>query len=1244
IKRLEVRFSELKILEREQCPTYHKYHKIRYYDIIDPSDSIPPMIDSGVATALAEYSTLLRKLTNYYLDIENIFFLSGDNPTLLKIKADHFSVFLKYCDIRDYDIIDPSDSIPDGMDSQVGHALFEYSTLLQRLKDSYSDIEKILPHYDLTLTDEDYLNSIEVAIEHIKQLIHAFEWIKKNLFTNKDILDFCQQFSQLNKPLDSTEGINYLDALIQWVDKYCNELITSKKLLSELYNLEIDFQIIKKQTVEYGLETENILKCIENLTQRLQGIRGFQPEDSYSEYPDNLFLEETKLHLETLSASSNSWLRWHLYPSARNSRRFLASTKFPRVMYKRRIEFLDKVKAWHNHWTLRNQIVKDFKYLSELNIPIKSLSLKPTLAELHENANLAHKYLQVMVAVDSFPAIYSDKIKNFLEQKVLNISTFEGISVFKECLEKTKKYSEISKSLNELKSNNSFVSSLFSSFEKTICELCPDEEGDKVFNRLIELYPYFYDYKELKSLEYTVLKNLPQTCDKLRDDILKQNTIKAVEPELVIEAFKLAKYVRENLSVNPSALDEGKIRKLQPYFDDYIRIKALEGSDLKTLPKTCSKIKSEILKGNSIPALKSPDLIVEAFRLSAFMRDDLLKNPDDINEVGAKIKRLKEESREKIKKILNTNRKLALKEAECSNTTREMINKLRHLLRKKRKTYSFVQLRDQIDYKRLLSVFPCWIMSIEDVSRIFPLEEGLFDYLIVDEASQCNQATALHLAYRAKRMVVVGDDKQMKNPNTQFLSDSVVRLNLTKHNLDNHPRVVFFYGRNSLLDLAAGCQDISPAFLNEHFRCEPPIIDFSNKYFYDKNLKILTQFRRRRFNPCMELRVINGAYDDPDDTKQNIVEAKAVIAELKRMIESGGLEGDRKGEKLSVGILSLFRRQATLLQSMMYEAFESAPHIIKEHDIIVSTVDGFQGDERDVILYSFRYASNSKPGSVHVLQREDEHSLGRLNVAFSRARRRVICFISVPKDNFPKGLIRDYLTHVTSVQNSSYSRLGNPNEREKCQSDFERDVFDELVKIGLEVYAQVPCAGFFIDFVVIDKEGRRIAIECDGEFHYDEYGELREEDHQRQDIIERNGWFVYRISSRKFYTNPQKVIDKLIEDLQKQLPDEEISVAEVSPISVAEVSPESFAAQTILQEIIAEIEPSSEPTSPIASVSIEDRIIEILSEEGPIPLWKIAQKMGQPKEDIIPKLEKLLEKEYVINYIENGVKLWKAID
>ncbi|MEW6214822.1 MAG: DUF559 domain-containing protein, partial [Nitrospirota bacterium] len=253
--------------------------------------------------------------------------------------------------------------------------------------------------------------------------------------------------------------------------------------------------------------------------------------------------------------------------------------------------------------------------------------------------------------------------------------------------------------------------------------------------------------------------------------------------------------------------------------------------------------------------------------------------------------------------------------------------------------------------------------------------------------------------------------------------------------------------------------------------------------------------------------------------------------------------------------------------------------------------------------------------------------------AFSRARRRVVCFISMPKDNFPKGLIREYLNHVAIVQGSSYSRLGNPSERERCQSDFERDVFDELVKKGLEVYAQVPCAGFFIDFV-LDKEGRRMAVECDGEFHYEE-GELREEDYQRQDIIERYGWFVHRISSRRFYNNPQKTIEEVIENLQMQPKDEEIEVGPMEHLNHFETPRE-------LTESIEESKPPFDEKA-FSEKSIQEKIMEILSEE-PLPVWAIAQKLGITKEESFSELTKLLEREWLIEIYEDGVKKWKAID
>jgi very-short-patch-repair endonuclease len=175
------------------------------------------------------------------------------------------------------------------------------------------------------------------------------------------------------------------------------------------------------------------------------------------------------------------------------------------------------------------------------------------------------------------------------------------------------------------------------------------------------------------------------------------------------------------------------------------------------------------------------------------------------------------------------------------------------------------------------------------------------------------------------------------------------------------------------------------------------------------------------------------------------------------------------------------------------------PEILHRHRLVGSTADGFQGDERDIILYSFRFGPSSSPGVIRAIEIERE----RLNVAFSRARRKVISFISQPPDAFPTGLIRSFLEHSVEIQKQAQTRL-SLDTLDKFDSTFERVVCEGLRNRGLTVLTQVPCAGFFIDLVAFDNEARRIAIECDGEFHYDDGGDLRPEDHQRQDIIERS--------------------------------------------------------------------------------------------------------------------------------------------
>ncbi len=578
-------------------------------------------------------------------------------------------------------------------------------------------------------------------------------------------------------------------------------------------------------------------------------------------------------------------------------------------------------------------------------------------------------------------------------------------------------------------------------------------------------------------------------------------------------------------------------RLLCSRYGEFERLLRLEFGELHTLPRT----RQGVLVALSNPPARLDWLLraehaIEAHRLRRIIREELC-DPDDIGAIARQIQELKKRNCDLVTKVLDAQIHLRLKAASDEPRVRNTVLKLRTLLRRRNRTNSFVSLRKQIDYRALLEVFPCWVLGIEDVSRVFPLDAGLFDYLIVDEASQCNQAATLQLAYRAKRLVIVGDEHQLRNANSRFLDIQAVEQLQRKHALVDHPKAVFLDGRKSLLDFAESCAN-QTEFLNEHFRCERPIIRWSNARFYNDRLRIMTPLRARRFSPTMEVRLVRGA-DEDREAKVNEVEARAIVAEIDRLVSKPEVEG------LTIGVISPFREQANRIQQLLDEELAPRGDVLREHRVVSSTADGFQGDERDIVLYSFRHGPSSSPYSITAIEMEPE----RLNVAFTRARRLVVCFISRPVSEFPRGLIRDYLAHAQKEADDPEGGLGAGGSDgqglgDRFDSDFERDVCIALRSRGVRVFTQVPCAGFWIDLVAMDREGRRIAIECDGPFHEDEGGGLRPEDYQRQDIIERSGWYVYRVSYRRWVWNPGAVIEGILAELIQQDPEEARVVAE----------------------------------------------------------------------------------------------------
>jgi very-short-patch-repair endonuclease len=244
----------------------------------------------------------------------------------------------------------------------------------------------------------------------------------------------------------------------------------------------------------------------------------------------------------------------------------------------------------------------------------------------------------------------------------------------------------------------------------------------------------------------------------------------------------------------------------------------------------------------------------------------------------------------------------------------------------------------------------------------------------------------------------------------------------------------------------------------------------------------------------------------------NIAEAMAIL----ELFEE--LRSDERYQNKSIGILTFFNAQATYIRDL----FEKQNLREKEDNYKVSIIEGIQGDEKDIIIYSFVIRTPDQKKRYGPLTGEGgdiraDINEGRVNVAFSRARLQVHCFISMPANELPDGIwIKKYVNYaLDNGEVSFYSTDLKPFD-----SYFEKEFFGLMqtsLQMGYKIQNQVESCGFKIDFVISNTvSGKRLAIECDGPCHFKDeideaYGIHVESDEERQRVLEAAGWRFCRI-------------------------------------------------------------------------------------------------------------------------------------
>ncbi|MFA4934550.1 MAG: AAA domain-containing protein, partial [Candidatus Methanoperedens sp.] len=155
--------------------------------------------------------------------------------------------------------------------------------------------------------------------------------------------------------------------------------------------------------------------------------------------------------------------------------------------------------------------------------------------------------------------------------------------------------------------------------------------------------------------------------------------------------------------------------------------------------------------------------------------------------------------------------------------------------------YFNIKCRQIKSFEETTKFLPVWIVTNLSAKNSFPLHENIFDLLVIDEASQCDIASALPLLFRAKNIVIIGDPEQLKFITT--LKTSTEQKIASTKGIVEYYSDAFSYCKNSIFDLSErtiNTVNDPVIFLNEHYRCHKDIITYSNKYFYGEKLNILT--------------------------------------------------------------------------------------------------------------------------------------------------------------------------------------------------------------------------------------------------------------------------------------------------------------------------------------------------------------------------------------------------------------------
>jgi len=437
----------------------------------------------------------------------------------------------------------------------------------------------------------------------------------------------------------------------------------------------------------------------------------------------------------------------------------------------------------------------------------------------------------------------------------------------------------------------------------------------------------------------------------------------------------------------------------------------------------------------------------------------------------------------------------------------------------------------------LFSNVKVWMMTPEAVSEILPLNYGMFDLVIFDEASQMYVEKGIPTIYRAKKVVIAGDTKQLRPS-----SLGQGRIDLDEDMLDEDDEIELSLDAKSLLDLAKF--KYKETILNYHYRAQyEELIAFSNYAFYEGKLIVSPNQTTPTKPPIEFVLTEDGVWDN----RQNKAEALQVVKLIKKVLRT-------RKENETIGVITFNAQQRNLIEDYLdQEIFKQGVYGTKiqkeleryeegeDRSLFIKNIENVQGDERDIIIFSTAYAKNREGRFLRQFGwLNNEGGQNRLNVAISRAKKKIYFVASLLSEQFdvddlksqgPK-LLKQYMHFCYFISKGKKEeahqvllRLSNKeDETDKNQlTNLQNDIYKRLKRDKLTIHTNIGIGGYTIDFGIYDETTKAYVMGILVDYKTKEKTpDVRNYFYHQEQYLKSRHWKIYRVFAPNWYKDANK--------------------------------------------------------------------------------------------------------------------------